>query len=179
MTQIGTVYGKALYDLARAEGLSDTIGQELSALDQSFTQEPGFLRLLTVSNLSKEERCGILSGCFQEKIHPYVLNFLKILTEKGYAGHFSHCCKVYHHHYHQDNGILTVQAITAIPLTEEQSARLIGKLEKATQKAIELRNRVDPTVLGGICLGYDGKRLDNTVSHRLESIRSMLSGSVL
>ena len=48
-----------------------------------------------------------------------------------------------------------------------------------TGKTIELTNRVDPDVLGGIRLDYDGKRLDDTVSHRLEAIRSMLNTTVL
>ena len=179
MTQVGTVYGEALYDLAKAEGLSDTIWQELSTLSQCFDREPDFLRLLAAPNLSKEERCGILDSSFRGKVHPYVLNFLKILTEKGYARHFPECCAAYREHYHLDNGILSVDAITAVPLTQEQSARLTGKLKQITGKNIELRNRVEPGVLGGIRLDYDGKRLDDTVSHRLEAIRALLSDTVL
>lgn len=179
MTQVGNVYGQALYELARAEGLSDAIWQELSTLNRCFAQEPDFLRLLAAPNLSKKERCGILDSSFRGKVHPYVLNFLKILTEKGYPKHFPDCCAAYQEHYYLDHGILSVQAVTAVPLTQEQSARLTGKLEQITGKTIELRNRVEPGVLGGIRLDYDGKRLDDTVSHRLEAIRALLSDTVL
>ena len=179
MTQVGNVYGEALYDLARSEGLDELILSELSVLNASFAQEPGFLRLLAAPNVSKEERCQIIDNSFRDKTHPYVLNFLKILTEKCYPRHFSDCVDAYRVHYNADHGILPVKAVSAIALTEDQSARLCEKLAKITGKTIELTNRVDPDVLGGIRLDYDGKRLDDTVSHRLESIRNMLSTTVL
>ena len=83
MTQIGTVYGQALYALAREEKAADKILAEMKALQESFAQEPGFSRLLSAPNLSKEERCRIIDDSFRGKLHPYVLNFLKSLTEKG------------------------------------------------------------------------------------------------
>ena len=42
-----------------------------------------------------------------------------------------------------------------------------------------MSNRVDPDILGGVRLDYDGKQMDDTLAHRLESIRTMLSSSVL
>lgn len=179
MTQVGNVYGEALYDLARSEKLDGQILDELAVLNESFSQESAFLRLLAAPNVSKEERCQLIDRSFRDKLHPYVLNFLKILTEKGYPRHFYDCYQAYRAHYNADHGILPVRAVSAVALTQEQSARLCEKLGKITGKTIELTNRVDPDVLGGIRLDYDGKRLDDTVSHRLETIRSMLSNTVL
>ena len=91
MSQIGNVYGQALYDLAKDEMLSDTILQELAVLDRSFQEEPRFLCLLSAANVAVEERLRILDECFRDKVQIYVLNFLKILTEKGIAKAFSEC----------------------------------------------------------------------------------------
>lgn len=179
MTQIGSVYGQALYSLACDEDLSGQILNELFALQQSFSQEPDFLRLLSAPNLSKQERCQILDDSFRGKVQPYVLNFLKILTEKGYVRHFSDCCSAYRESYNADNGILPVKAVTAVALTQAQRKRLSGKLAGITGKTIELENQVDPAVLGGVRLDYDGKRVDDTVSHRLDAVRSMLKNTVL
>jgi len=179
MTQAGNVYGEALYDLAKSENLSDTVLQQITALKEAFAEEPDFLRLLAAPNLSKQERCGILDNSFRDKVHPYVLNFLKILTEKGYSRHFPQCVDAYREHYNLDNGILPVQAVTAIPLTPEQSQKLQEKLAAITGKTILLQNRVDPEVLGGVRLDFDGRRLDDTVSHRLDAIGSLLANTVL
>lgn len=179
MTQVGSVYGEALYTLALEEELTKPILGELDILEQSFRQEPDFIRLLSAPNISKQERCQILDDSFRGKVQPYVLNFLKILTEKGYMRHFPDCCKAFREHYNQDNGILPVTAITAIPLSAEQAEKLTVKLSRITGKTVTLRNRVDPECLGGVRLDYNGKRLDDTVSHRLEAIRSVLKDTVL
>ena len=179
MTEVGSVYGKSLYELAKEESLTKLIGEQLSALQQSFQQEPDFIRLLSSPNLTKAERCQILDDSFRGSLHQYVLNFLKILTEKGYMRHFSDCCDAYLEHYDQDNGILRVNAVSAVALTSEQADKLTQKLSRITGKEIALKNRIDPRVYGGIRLDYDGQRLDDTVSHRLDAIRDLLNKTVL
>ncbi len=179
MTQAGSVYGQALYVLALEESITGKILDELTVLNGCFRENPDFIRLLSSPNLSKQERCGILDDSFRGKVHPYVLNFLKLLTEKGYVKHFHECCEAYEEQYNQDNGIARVTAITAVTLTPDQAEKLTGKLSRATGKQIKLTNKVDPGVLGGVRLDYDGKRLDDTVAHRLDAIRSLLNNTVL
>ena len=179
MTEVGNVYGESLYELAKEEGLTKLIGDQLAVLQQAFRQEPDFVRLLSSPNLTKTERCQILDDSFRGKVHGYLLNFLKILTEKGYMRYFSDCCDAYTEHYDQDNGILRVDAISAVELTDLQKDQLTQKLSRITGKEIALRCRIDPAVLGGIRLDYDGQRLDDTVSHRLDAIRNVLNKTVL
>ena len=179
MTQLGSVYGEALYTLALEENLSNVILEELSVLEQSFRAEPDFIRLLSSPNLSVQERCNILDDSFRGNVQPYVLNFLKILTEKGYMRYFFDCCKAYEESYNRDNGILPVTAITAVSLNPAQAEKLTAKLCQITGKQVKLHNRVDPAVLGGVRLDYDGKRLDDTVSHRLDAVRGLLKNTVL
>ena len=179
MTEVGNVYGESLYELAKEENLGKLIGDQLAVLQLSFQQEPEFIRLLSSPNLTKQERCQILDDSFRGKIHAYILNFLKILTEKGYMRYFSDCCDAYTEHYDQDNGILRVDAVCAVELSGDQKDKLKAKLSRATGKDIALHTRIDPAVLGGIRLDYDGQRLDDTVSHRLDAIRTVLNKTVL
>ena len=179
MTEVGNVYGESLYELAKEENLTKLIGDQLAVLQQAFRQEPDFIRLLSSPNLTKTERCQILDDSFRGRVHGYLLNFLKILTEKGYMRYFSDCCDAYTEHYDQDNGILRVDAVSAVELTDAQKEKLMQKLSRITGKEIALRTRIDPAVLGGIRLDYDGQRLDDTVSHRLDAIRDLLNKTVL
>ena len=172
-------YGLALYALAKDEQLDKEILEQLQVLDTAFSQEPDFLRLLSTPALSKEERCRIIDDCFSGKLHPYILNFMKILAEKGYMRHFEDCCTAFETQYNLDHGILVVTALSAYPLTADQLTRLTKKLESITGKQIRLRNRTDETVLGGIRLDYDGKQLDDTLQHRLDDMGKLLKNTVL
>lgn len=179
MTQIGSVYGQALYELAQSENLTEELRQQLQALQESFQAEPDFLRLLSSPNISKPERCQILDDSFQGKVHGYVLNFLKILMEKGYIKQFPDCCQMFTDLYNQDHNILSVTAVTAVALSQAQTEALTKKLSTMTGKTILLRNQVNPACLGGVRLDYDGQRLDGTVKNRLDSIRELLNNTVL
>lgn len=179
MTEVATTYGQAMYDLGRDEGKSRQILAELSVLDQSLSAEPEFIQLLSSPNIPKEERVQILDSSFRGKIDPYVLNFLKVLTEKGYMRHFSGCCQFYRQCYNKDNGIMPVIAYTAVPLSNELRRKLTAKLSTVTGKTIELDCRIDPETLGGVRLDFDGKQVDGTVRRRLEDIRGLLKNTVL
>lgn len=179
MTEAASVYGEALYALAKDEKKSDVMLSQLKALDESFAAEPDFLRLLSAPNLSKNERKEILDTCFKDKTDPYLLNFLKILMEKGYIRQFSNCVQVFRECYNVDHGIMAVSAVTAVPMTNAQKEKLAAKLAGITGKQIELNNTIDPACIGGVRLDYDGKRVDDTIIHRLDAVSSMLKNTIL
>ena len=178
MSQIGTVYGQALYDLAREEGLTELILQQLQVVRSCLEAEPQYPELLSSAALSKHERCRLLDDSMGS-VHPYLLNFLKILTEKGYVRRFSDCHRTYQQCYYRDHNMLPVTAVTAIALSDGQIQRLQEKLSSITGKTILLSNQVDVQLIGGIRLDYDGKQVDDTISHRLDSVRQLLKNTVL
>ncbi len=179
MSRQSAVYAQALYGLAHEEEKDTAILQQLQMLCEAVAAEPGFLELLSAPNLPKAERCGILDDSFRGKIDPYLLNFLKILTEKGYIRHLPEHCAAYRDIYNRDHGILPVRAVTAVPMTQTQIEKLTQKLGSITGKTVELQNRTDPAVLGGVRLDYDGKRVDGTVQNRLDTISKLLKNTVL
>lgn len=179
MNRVGAVYGQSLYLLAREEGLEDTLLQQLQVLEETFSQQPDYLKLLSSHELPKQERTALLEEVLRGKVHQYVLNFLKLLTEKGYIRHFADCYKAFQEQYHQDQGILAVRVLTAMPLAEEQKQRLSDKLAAITGKTVQLSCREDPSVLGGVLLQYDGKQVDGTVQGRLAEMEKRLKNTVL
>ena len=179
MTEAPNQYGQALYSLAKDEGLDQQIMEQITVLDAAFRDAPEFLRVLSTPAVPKAQRCQILDDSFRGQVHPYVLNFLKILTERGYIRSFSGCCRVFEESYNRDRGILPVTAVTALPLSDALQDKLKDKLSSVTGKTIDLRCKVDGACLGGVRLDFDGKQVDGTVRRRLEDMRSLLKNTVL
>lgn len=175
----GAVYGQSLYLLAKEEGLEEALLQQVKVLAECFEQQPDYLKLLASHDLPKEERLDILHRDFGEKVHIYVLNFLKLLTEKGYIRHFSDCCKAYVEQYNADKGILEVRAVSAVALSDAQKAKLAEKLTAMTGKTVALSCKVDAAVLGGVRLQYDGRQVDGTVRNCLQEIENTLKNTVI
>lgn len=179
MTQVPMNYAGALYTLALEEGVTDRFLQEMETLARSFAAEPDFLRFLSIPNIDKQERSQAVDDLLRGKVHPYMLNFLKVLTEEGYARYFGDCCQGFRQMYDKDNSILRVTAVTAIPMTQSQSVRMTEKLSAITGKTVVLTNTVEPACLGGVKLRYDSVQVDDTIHNRLMTVESMLKNTQL
>lgn len=179
MTETAKCYGGSLYDLAAAEGLEQQLLEELAAVAGIFRAQPDYLRLLSTPSIPKKERAALLNEAFGGAVHPYLVNFLKILCDNGTLREFYGCAAEYRTRYNRANGILEVRAVSAVALSQAEQAKLCGKLHAATGKQIDLSVKVDPAVLGGIRLDMEGVQLDGTVRHRLDALRADISGAVL
>ncbi len=87
------MYGGSLYDLAAEEGLETRILEELDAVADILKQDPEYLHLLSIPSIPKKERCALLDEAFRGKVHLYVLNFVKILCEKGTLRELPGCAR--------------------------------------------------------------------------------------
>ena len=179
MTEIARMYGGSLYDLAAEEGLETRILGELEEVNALFKANPDYLHLLSIPSIPKKERCALLDEAFRGQVHLYVLNFMKLLCEKGALRELPGCARAYRLRYNEAHGILEATAVSAVPLTAEQTRRLHEKLEKVTGRYIDLKTKVEPAVLGGIRLDIEGTELDGTVRSRLAGLRSSIAAATL
>jgi len=176
VTDFDREYGEGLYALCEEEHIERQTLDELLSLRAAFDENPDFIRLLSNLSISKEERVGIADQALRGQAHPYVLNFLKILVERGAAYAFSECVKAYQACFNASHRIVEADVTTARPLTADQREKLLEKLRAMTGKEVALREQVDEKVLGGVLLQMDGKRYDNTLRQRLNDIRQAISG---
>ncbi|MBR3740373.1 MAG: ATP synthase F1 subunit delta [Clostridia bacterium] len=175
MTEFGREYGEGLYALCAEEKLDQAVLEEMRAIGKAFKENEAFLHLLGNMSMSKEERVRIVDETFKGQIHEYTLNFLKILVERGAIHAFSECAAAYQEIYFRDHQVAVAEVTTANPLNEEQKNKLRDKLKKIAGKEIVIKEKIDPSVLGGVLLQMDGKRYDNTVRHRLAAIKQTMT----
>ena len=179
MTETAKRYGGSLYDLAAEENLTDGILADVEGCAKIMADNPDYLHLLSMPNLPKKERCGLIDEAFSGQVHPYVVNFMKILCENGTLRELRGCAQEYRLRYNEVHGILEATAITAIALSEENRAKLEAKLCALTGTTVQLKTKVDPSILGGIRLDMDGTRMDGTIQNRLDTLRRSIAGAVL
>ena len=174
MTELAREYGDGLYALTEEEKISEEVLNQLLSLKALFREQPDFVRLLGNMSLSKEERVKILDTVLRGQVHPYLLNFLKILCERGALTEYEGCLAAFKTLYNQAHGIVEATVTTAVALDDEQRARMTEKLSSMTGKQVVLNEKVDASVVGGVLLEMNGQRYDNTLRNRLKSIHSAM-----
>ena len=126
------MYGGSLYDLAAEEGLDERILGELDGVTALLNGDAEYLHLLSIPSIPKKERCALLDEAFRGQVHLYVLNFMKLLCEKGALRELPGCARAYRLRYNEAHGILEATAVSAVPLTAEQTRRLHEKSPAGT-----------------------------------------------
>ncbi len=166
-------YGSALFILAKEESDIDNIKNDIETAFAAIKGNPDYVKLLDTPAVSKAERLRLIDEAFSS-VHYSVKNLLKILCEKHAVYSFGSVKAEYDRLYDEFYGIERVEAITAIALSDSQSAALKKKLSDMTGKKIILKNSVKPDILGGVILRYSGTQLDGSVKSRLNAFAAGL-----
>lgn len=173
MNNSATEYGKALFELAHDNGVDETVFYDFTQAVSVITSNKEYLRLLENPRLSASERANAISQVFSGKLNRYLVNMLMIFAEKRACATLPKCYDEYKKRYCEANSILAVKAVSAVPLTDSQKARLTEKLSHKTGKKIFLETCVSSDCIGGIRIEYDGKRADASVKSRLKKLRDV------
>ena len=179
MSKAGDLYGQSLYDLAAEENLTDEILGEMEVVKEIFKENPDYVTLLSEPSVPKHERLQLVDQAFDGSLQPYLMNFIKILIEKGLLREFSACQKRFRKSYNEAHGIAEALVTTAVALSSDQVTQLQEKLEKISGKTIVLKQKTDPSVLGGVRVDLEGQLFDGTVKGRLSELRRRVDETVI
>lgn len=179
MNRAAKNYADALFEVAYEADIDGLLLEQFSDVRKLFDENPDYVKLLYAPNIAKAERTELLDKAFSGHIHPYLLSFLKLLCENGYIYDYGYCETRYRTYYNTIHGIIAGVAISAVPMKPEQMEKLRARLYQISGKTVDLINRVDPSVLGGIRLEYEGVELDGTLRQRLDGIEKALLDTVL
>lgn len=179
MTNTAVIYGDSLYDLCTEENLTEELLSQTGTVKDIFEDNPDYIRVLNEPSVPKADRLKLLDEAFAGKIHAYLLNFLKLLCEKGIIAEYCNCAKQYKKRYCIDNGIVEATVTSAVKLNEQQREQLIAKLEKISGNKIVLIEKIDDKFIAGLKVDMDGKQYDGTVSERIKTIRKAVSDIIV
>ena len=171
-------YGEALFSLAEELGETEQVKSDIQTLLSVIDASPEYLKMLDSPALSREERLALIDGSLAS-LNKSLVNTAKLLTERRLAHTVPKVLEHFVKAYEKSRGIERVEVISAIPLSESQTAKLKAKLEGITKKQIIISNTHDPALLGGMKLRYMGLELDGSIKTKLDGFEKRLSELVI
>ncbi len=179
MMRVAELYGGSLYDLAAEEKQERDLLEEMQGVQHLLRENPQYVALLSEPSIPKEKRLELLDQAFRTELKPYLLNFLKLITERGLLFQYAGMCRAYEQRFNKAHNIAEALVRTAVPLEEAERGKLKEALEKQSGKQVVLKERIDASLLGGMVVEMDGKTLDGSVAGRLLAIRKKVEEIVL
>jgi F-type H+-transporting ATPase subunit delta len=168
------VYAEALFDVAKAKGKLDLVGEGLgqfaAALDagrelQVFFFSPHF------SSAEKVEGLGrALDGAESE-----LVNFLELLIEKGRMTELFRIRREFDVIWKRERRQIDVTVTSAAELDPAVVEKIGEEIERQTGQEVDLASRVDEEILGGIVLQVGNMVLDASIRSRLDKLRKSVA----
>jgi F-type H+-transporting ATPase subunit delta len=165
-------YAQALFSVAATEGNLAEVEDELFRFARTLEANDELRTTLTDAALAVSRRQQIVEDLLGGKANPVTVALASMVVGTGRSrdlvGIIDELVKLSAAEANKE----LAEVRSAVPLTEDQQARLAEALGKATGKTLELKVVIDPSVLGGLVAQVGDTVIDGSVRTRLEQLKT-------
>jgi F-type H+-transporting ATPase subunit delta len=164
-------YAQALMSLAQSHDLVDRFGEDVSAI-LGLLESSEDLRQLLFSPLVKADvKKGVLRQLASEQVHPYMLNFLMLLVDRGRSAFLGDICKGYQTLLRKLRQTVLAEVVSAVELNDGQKDAVRQKVrDLVNAQQVDLDTRIDPDILGGVIIKVGSQVIDASLRGQLRRI---------
>ncbi|MGL6167023.1 MAG: ATP synthase F1 subunit delta, partial [Fusobacteriaceae bacterium] len=155
-----------IYDIAREMEIVLDVFALLKEVDTLYNKNPEFREFFQHPLVKKEDKLALIEKIFSEKTE-IEKNIVLYLVERGRIIEIKSILEEYKTLYYNENRIVDVKATFASEITDEQKKKLIEKIEKNTNKKVNLEFTIDTTLIGGAILKIGDKIIDGSIKTQL------------
>ncbi|MCJ8166132.1 ATP synthase F1 subunit delta [Pontibacter sp. E15-1] len=170
--RVASRYSKSLIELANEKGVLEEVHQDMILFSKVVSQNRDFQLLLTNPVVKSDKKLAVLNSIFTGKVQPMTLMFFNIVAQKKRESVLVFIAAEFEKQYNEIKGIQVVDVTSAISLSATQRESLIKRLTAETGKIIQLKESIDPSLIGGFVLRVGDKQIDSSVKNSLRKLRN-------
>jgi F-type H+-transporting ATPase subunit delta len=172
---VAGVYAHSMIELAEERGQLDELLEELDGLTQYLDQTPAFEEFLSSPLIDDEDRAKVLEKAFRGKASDLLLDALLVINRKGRLGYVQAIAEAYRRQFRLRRGLVEARVRTTVPLTEALRAELVAAITRFSGKRPILSESLDPSLIGGMIVEVDGRKIDTSLASRLKGLSAALT----
>jgi F-type H+-transporting ATPase subunit delta len=174
--RVASRYAQSLIELAQDRGQLETIKSDVdSLLAMGKNREFALLLRSPVVNPAKKQK--ILTALLERAgVDKLTKLYVKLLIDKGREGDMLGILREFNNQYKVIKHISSVKLTSAAPLSAPTLNRIKEQLIAGgkTEPTVDLDTNIDPSLIGGFILEFDGQVYDASVAHKLKNMKSEL-----
>jgi F-type H+-transporting ATPase subunit delta len=172
--RISRKYSQALFTLGKEQNRLISFEKELKMVQDVINNQRDLKTIFYQNRFLLSERKAVLHKIFSGRISKTILNFILFLLDKRREAFFATILKEYIRLVKRELKMVEVEVISAVVITDEQRELIKQKLNKLSGYQIEIRNRIDPDIIGGLILKTGNYLIDGSIRGRLNSLKQKL-----
>jgi F-type H+-transporting ATPase subunit delta len=172
-------YARALLDVATADGAKAVLAlrDELRGFVPQLAGHAQLELALAHPGLGADQkRRLVLALADRARASALVKRLVELLSTRDRLTLLAAVAEEYAELANAAQGVVAAEAVTALPLAPAQKKALEAAL-KGDAASVELSERVDPAIVGGLVVRAFGRTYDGSVRTRLSALRRRLAAS--
>ncbi len=171
LNTITTPYAEAFLQVAESKKEVDKVISQSKSILEIWKDSPELSNAMASPVLEVDAKKAALEKIFTKNITPSFLNFLKLLSYRQRIGLLDSVLERLLEIYRDQRNIALATVTSATPLTEDQQAQLLEKVQSiAGTKNMELNLRVDSDLIGGFIVSVGSKVIDASLSGQVRRL---------
>ena len=167
-------YARALFEVARAEGTLDEVEDELFRFARSYESSDELRTALSDEGIPAAKRQAIIEDLLGGKATPTTIQLVSMVVGSGRTRDLPAIIDKLVARASSSKNLAVAEVRSAVPLTDDQQARLKAALANATGSDVNLKVVVDPSIIGGIVATVGDTVIDGSVRTRVDQLKSRL-----
>ena len=164
-------YAKSLLDLAVEKEQLEAVHADIEYLAKSLKNRD--LQLFIASPIIHSERkAAIFKEMFGKKLSVITNSFVDIVTSKHREYYLPEIVTAFIRQHKELQGVAVAKLTVASPVDDATLKQIREMVIQATgKKSVELQTVLDPSILGGFVLQYEGQQYDASIVSKLDTLR--------
>ena len=176
--QVAAVYARALFDAAKDAGVVEPVRRELGDFVAALAASASLRDVLADPQVDSAAKRRVLAEITREG-QPLVGNMLQVMLEKGRFAIAGEMHEAYDGLAAVAARLVEVEVTSAMELSPETRKKIAARVAEATGREVELAERVDPDIVGGLVLRIGDVIVDGSVQARIRQLRRRLATAEL
>ena len=168
-------YAGVLFDVVEGRGVSAKAESDLQALAQAVESSPELREVFDNPAIAISKKRNIIDAiAAQVGAGDEVRRTLALLAERGQLAAVPALSAAFGDRVNAARRTLEADVVTAAPLSDERRAALARALGKAADCAVTIKERVDPSIIGGVVARVGSLVFDGSVQRQVERLKERL-----
>lgn len=164
-------YARALYSSAKDKHKEDEVYKGICAINIAFEQVPELKHALASPTIGDKEKAQLLLTSAGQKPAKELKDFIVFIINKKRESYMGSIARMYEQLYRKDKNIVVSTVTTAMEIKDKSLSHIEEFVEKTCNaKQVELRTKIDPSIVGGYILDIEGKRMDASIKGQLSKL---------
>lgn len=177
-TKVARRYAKSLLDLGVERNVVDQLHNDMICVHSAIRGSRELAQFFKSPVINTDKKENVLKELFGGKVQQMTLEFFMIITRKKREYYIEDIAQSFLELYDIFKGRQVATLTTAVPADDTLRKQMLELIAKNTSHQIVLKEKVDPSIIGGFILRWGDRQIDTSVARKLHALKQDFKGNL-